>query len=90
MNNFKEKLKLYFKKRTQRISLSGLSVVYDWYFILFCGIIFTLIGLVMAIFSYRDISNGSVFEGSDTPVESNASQSKSREIEEVVNYLRQR
>lgn len=90
MNNFKEKLKLYFKKRTQRISISGLSVLMDWYFILLCMIILTIVGFVIAVFEYRDISNGSVFESSaiESPVD--LSNQKNKEIETVVEYLKQR
>jgi uncharacterized protein YpmS len=90
MNNFKEKLKLYFKKRTQRISISGLTVWMDWYFILLCMIILTVIGFVIALFAYRDISNGSVFESPVPESSINLSGQKNEKIETVVEYLKQR
>lgn len=90
MNNFKEKFKLYFKKRTQRISIFGLSVDIDWFFILLCSSVLVIVGLVYAILMYRDIVSGKVFitdavEESDTTHEI-----KEREIQKTIEYLKQR
>jgi hypothetical protein len=90
MNNFKEKFKLYFKKRTQRISIFGLSVDIDWFFILLCSFTLVIVGLVCAIFMYRDIVSGKVFIA-DTVEEFDATHEiKEKEIQKTIEYLKQR
>lgn len=90
MNNFNEKLKLYFRKRTQRVSVFGLSVSVDWYFILFCFVVVSVFGLAYAALSYVDISSGSAFREDDEVAEVDETKIKENKISKTVEYLEQR
>jgi hypothetical protein len=83
-------LKLYFKKRKQRVSFFGMSPQFDWMMIVSASVIILICGIVYAIYLYIQVNNGSLFE-----VEEDASvqvelDRKKDEIEKMVEVLKQR
>lgn len=90
MNNYKEKIKLYFKKRTQRVSVFGLSVFVDWVFILLCSFLVVCIGFIYGFLMYKNVSSGVLFEMSVDTVPLSESQNKEIELDRVVKYLKER
>lgn len=55
-------LKLYFKKRKQRLSVFGASIQFDWRFIQAITFALLIVGMVYAGILYVRITNGSMFE----------------------------
>ncbi len=90
MNNLNEKIKLYFRKRTQRVSIFGLSVLVDWYFILLCFAALTIFGLAYSYLSYSNISSGEAFLGENAVEGEDQTQVKKSKIEKTVEFLEQR
>lgn len=86
MSNFNEKLKLYFKKRSHRLSVSGLSVRGDWYALLVLGAVLSLCGLAYAAYLYQGIVTGSLLEMERVDTQSDAGQKK-RDVIRVVEAL---
>ena len=85
MNNLN--LKLYFKKRKQRLSLSGLSLTVDWLFILGLSLMIFIVGIVYAVYLYININNDSFFKiEQDNSVQIDL-ESKKAEIQKVVEML---
>lgn len=58
MNNINEKIKLYFKTRKQRVSVSGVSIQYDWAIVVGCAIALIVLSGIYGIMVYRSISGG--------------------------------
>ena len=65
MNNMSEKIKLYFRKRKHRLSLSGISVRADWMGILAVMILGAIGGAIYAGLLYKEIVSGSAFEADE-------------------------
>ncbi len=80
-------LKLYFKKRKQRLSVFGTSIKFDWQFILCVGIIILTAGILYATILYVQISNGSLFKVAEDQNPKIEIEQKRAEIKEVVDQL---
>ncbi len=87
MNNLSENIKLYFRKRKRRLSISGVRVDADWAGILYLVIVCSVVGAVYAGFLYKGILSGSAFEVEEAaPLPDN--ELKKQEIAETVEFLR--
>ena len=65
MNNLSEKIKLYFRKRKRRLSISGVRVDADWAGIMCLALVCATVGAVYAGFLYKGILSGSAFESGE-------------------------
>lgn len=87
MNNLNLNLKLYFKKRKQRLSVFGISPKIDWWFILvLAGIIFVT-GVVYAIYLYNTINNNTFFEIIENTAFKNEIDYKKSQIKNTIDLL---
>ena len=82
-------LKLFFKKRKQRLSVFGLSIKFDWRFILCVGLTIVMCGIVYAVILYVQISNGSLFEVEEDQTPKILIEQKRAEIKDAVDKLNQ-
>jgi hypothetical protein len=87
MNNVSEKIKLYFRKRKHRISISGVSVRADWALIISITSLLIVSGAVWAGFLYKGIASGTAFESSESE-DVPDTEHKKNEIAKTVEYLR--
>lgn len=83
-------LKTYFKKRKQRISVSGISTAFDWWLILGVTTLVFLCGAVYASYLYVQINNNSLFEVTDVQDPYQEIDSKKQKIKKVVDTINQR
>lgn len=83
-------LKTYFKKRKQRISVTGISPIFDWWFILsILGTVF-LFGVGYAIYLYIHINNNSIFETISLEDPGQETESQKLKIKKVVEEIENR
>jgi hypothetical protein len=83
-------LKVYFKKRKQRLSFFGVSPQFDWKVIVSFATLLLLCGIGLAVYLYIQVNNGSLFEVvEDTSVEAELN-TKRRGIEKRVDFLNQK
>lgn len=80
-------IKLYFKKRKQRLSVFGISPKFDWYIILLLSIILLGFGIMYAVWLYVRISNNSAFEGVEDQNPKIEIEQKRIEIQKAVDQL---
>jgi hypothetical protein len=80
-------IKLYFKKRKQRLSVFGISPKFDWYVIILLSVILLGCGIVYATWLYIRISNNSVFEGVEDQNPKIEIEQKRIEIQDAVDKL---
>lgn len=83
-------LKIFFKKRNQRISFFSISPTFDWIFILIVSMLIFSFGAVYIGRVYIKILDESLFI---VPVDENAQQAledKQRNIEKTVNKIKER
>ena len=88
--NKKEKLKLYIKKRPERVSLTGVSTRYDWLLILVIGFCITLSGLIYGTILYLSISSGDAFKSDEVSVPEIVAEEKRTKIKNSIKLLNQR
>jgi flagellar basal body-associated protein FliL len=62
MNNLKEKTKIYLTQRRSRVSVSGISIGFDWVVILVLTTLAVVGGAAYGYVLYRGVSTGSAFE----------------------------
>lgn len=81
-------LKLYFKKRKQRISVLGFSPSTDWRFILILGAVLFLGGVAYASYLYINLNNGKLL---DTPIEQTEDKTAAKKIkiEKVITNIQE-
>ncbi len=87
MNNLSEKIRLYFRKRKHRLSISGTSVQADWILIVCMALVGAVAGAIYSGLLYKGILNGSVFESGEE-VQLPDTELKKQEISEAVEFLR--
>lgn len=80
-------LKVYFKKRKQRISLFGVSPDFDWKFILACISILLGVGIFIAVYLYINLNNDSLLQTEIQFDDTVSDVQKMRKIESVVNSI---
>lgn len=83
-------LKTYFKKRKQRISVSGISIALDWWLILGITMFIFLYGIGYAIYLYVQINNNSLFEAVDIQDPYQEIDLKKQKIKKVVDTINKR
>jgi len=88
--NKKEKIKLYFKKRPERVSFSGWTITLDWLFILFLGLAVLVTGIIYSVLLYLSISNGSAFKSDEISVPETLAEEKRSKIQQVITTLERR
>jgi hypothetical protein len=81
-------LKVYFKKRKQRLSISGISPHADWIVILSFSFILFLVGSLYTLHLYIKVNNGSLFETIETNI-SGEIDVKKQQIEDRIKSLEQ-
>lgn len=87
MNNPSEKIKLYFRKRKHRLSISGTSVRADWILVVCLALIGAVAGAVYAGLLYKGILSGAAFESGEEVMLPDT-EHKKRDISETVEFLR--
>lgn len=80
-------IKLYLIKRKQRLSVFGISPLFDWRFILSIFEIVLAVGIVYAVLLYVQISNGSIFESTQDANPKVETEQQQAEIQNAVNKL---
>ena len=90
MSKFKEKTKLYFKKRRQRVSVSGISIDFDWKVLFSLFILACLASIVYAFWMYYSVATGSFFSSETREIEGTDLETQHQEVENVVRYLQNR
>ena len=80
-------LKLFFKKRKQRISILGVSPRADWFFIVGVFVVTILYGIVYALYLYININNNSFFEVEEDQTVQIEIEAKKKEIQKTVEAL---
>jgi hypothetical protein len=80
-------IKLYFKKRKQRLSVFGISPKFDWCVILFLSLVLLGCGIVYATWLYIRISNNSAFESVEDQNPKIEIEQKRAEIQKAVDQL---
>lgn len=83
-------LKTYFKKKKQRVSVSGVSIKLDWWLILGLSFFVFLFGVIYATHLYLDINNNSLFESLDIQDPAQEIESKKQKIKKTVDFIEQR
>jgi hypothetical protein len=83
-------LKVYFKKRKQRLSFFGASPSFDWLFILAFAALLLISGIVYAVYLYIQVNNGSLFETIEDTTVQTEFESKKKRIQQKVELLKQR
>ncbi len=83
-------LKVYFKKRKQRLSFFGVSPQFDWRVIVSLATILLLCGIGLAVYLYVQVNNGSLFEIVEDTTIKNELDTKQLQIEKRVDFLNQR
>jgi hypothetical protein len=83
-------LKVYFKKRKQRLSISGISPSFDWAIIIGFSIILFLIGVGYAIYLYVQVNNGSLFDVVQDESVQYEINHKKKQIEQKVQMIENR
>jgi hypothetical protein len=86
----KSRIKLYFKKRKQRLSVFGVSPVFDWRFILGSGALIVLCGIVYAVYLYTNINNDTFFETTQDQSSQVELDKKKVQIQKTVELLEKR
>lgn len=86
MNNLKDKTRIYLTQRKGRVSVSGISIRFDWSIILGVAIVVVLGGALYSYFLYNGVSNGTIFD-TTVPEGSEDFEKKRKEIEQVVSEL---
>lgn len=80
--------KLYFQKRKQRVSVSGISPRFDWLIIVCVALVFVCGGIVSATYLYIQVNNGSLFKvDEDTSVQEQLNVKKNK-IEKTVESIK--
>jgi len=81
-------LKLYFKKRKQRVAVSGVSPLFDWRLILILGMFLFFGGIAYASYLYINLNNGKLL---DTPIQQveDKTVAKKLKIEKVINNIQE-
>jgi hypothetical protein len=83
-------LKVYFKKRKQRLSFFAVSPQFDWKVIISIATFLLVCGIGLAVYLYIQVNNGSLFEiVEDTSVQTELN-TKQVKIEKRVEFLNQR
>jgi hypothetical protein len=83
-------LKVYFKKRKQRLSFFGVSPQFDWKVIVSLVTLLLVCGIGLAVYLYIQVNNGSLFEiVEDTSIETELN-TKRLKIEKRVEFLNQK
>jgi hypothetical protein len=62
MNNLRDRVKIYVTQRKSRISVSGISIGFDWCMIVSIAILLFVGGALYGFLLYRGISDGTAFE----------------------------
>ncbi len=83
-------LKLYFKKRKQRLSVFGISIACDWRFIVGIATLVLLAGIGYATLLYIQINNDSLFESVEDENPKIEIEQKKLEIQKTSEMLQQR
>ena len=81
-------LKLYFKKRKQRVSISGLSPLSDWRIILILGAILFVGGTVYASYLYINLNNGKLLDVPTEEIEDKTTQ-KRLKIDKTIKTIQE-
>lgn len=81
-------LKLYFKKRKQRLSVFGLSPLIDWWFIVALGLILFFVGIGYASYLYINLNNGKLLDTLSEEVEDKTAQKKIK-IEKTIKIIQE-
>ena len=80
-------LKVYFRKRKQRVSFFGISPDFDWKFILvFIGILLA-VGIFIAVYLYINLNNDSLLQTEVQFDDTISDTQKMRKIETIVNSI---
>ncbi|MEY4440848.1 MAG: hypothetical protein RLY49_474 [Candidatus Parcubacteria bacterium] len=80
-------LKVYFKKRKQRLAVSGISPAFDWGIIVGFSTFLFFVGVGYAIYLYIQVNNGSLFEVVQDQTVQYEINHKKKQIEQKVQIL---
>ena len=85
----KTNIKVFLKKRKQRISVFGISPMFDWWIILSLGTLLFLCGIVYAVYLYTNISKDSFFQVIEDTSQQDEFERKKANIQKKVDLLNQ-